>query len=565
MKIEKTSYTLDGNTYGYFLLKDNATLLIKDSNFTIINNPVWITAENESKIVIINSKEETTASENGAIYGSSFTLIDKSSMIINNSYVDDQIFAIGNTKVSVTNSSLGKLALSGSSNTVVYNSKVYLEIGLMVGVNSGSKASAYFSNCEFDMLELISTLSNISNLRPSFLNHWLFSQNSSYYDFVLEVYNSKVDRCSFVFDNALSNSLFVFNCTLEELYVSGNYRLTLSNSNVDWLRAGHFSSSNLDIILTNSSYVNRVDPYGIVRVYMSDDSSLTKISLSGDPTTQEFSVVRDYSFYLKDNGKTALENVTDVRIFPKSDQNKPIALAYYGNGKFSSEFYFTAQNISGLLSQSYTIAFSFEKRVYMFDFFLKEPAMNLNFLSVSSSRGRVDGTGWYKQNSNISLWAPNVLEKNDNGTGYALSSYSIDDSQYLKSGLVLNATSTMLNIPITLNEPHKVFITYAPIYHLTVKSDFGTVSGDGWYYGETYVKVAVNPTSVGNFLVKKVFSGWIDERDGNNYSAYIKIDSAKTIVAKWRTDYLGTYILIALLISLIILVITFKVLHKRKK
>jgi hypothetical protein len=99
-------------------------------------------------------------------------------------------------------------------------------------------------------------------------------------------------------------------------------------------------------------------------------------------------------------------------------------------------------------------------------------------------------------------------------------------------------------------ESKKLVAYYKVCYYVNVTSERGSASGSGWYgYGEK-ANITVSPTAIG-FLVKEVFDHWEvnGERYVENSSFTLKVDSPKTVVAKWRTDYSETLLLVMVLVA----------------
>jgi DNA-directed RNA polymerase subunit RPC12/RpoP len=82
-----------------------------------------------------------------------------------------------------------------------------------------------------------------------------------------------------------------------------------------------------------------------------------------------------------------------------------------------------------------------------------------------------------------------------------------------------------------------------PWFSVNVSSPFGSVSGDGWYVYGSQVTFSVAPTTVtangllGNLGATMTFVGWNGDYTGLTATNKLTVDSSKTEVAIWRTEY----------------------------
>jgi hypothetical protein len=84
-------------------------------------------------------------------------------------------------------------------------------------------------------------------------------------------------------------------------------------------------------------------------------------------------------------------------------------------------------------------------------------------------------------------------------------------------------------------------ITYEPVqYYLSVVSPYGIPSGEGWYESgsTTYATLDTDIVDHGNGT-RRIFTSWINDASGTNYaqSDPIAMDSSKTAIASWKTEY----------------------------
>ncbi|MEM2841620.1 MAG: hypothetical protein QXN62_08700 [Candidatus Bathyarchaeia archaeon] len=169
-------------------------------------------------------------------------------------------------------------------------------------------------------------------------------------------------------------------------------------------------------------------------------------------------------------------------------------------------------------------------------------------LSVSSPYG--DATkisGWYPKGSSVTLSTPNIVEVS---TGIR----EVFDSWTLDRSLIKNSTTD-----IVLNSSVEAKAEYHKEYYLQVRSDYGTPSGSGWYKEGSIANIEVEkelPSEgfMGFLGGKRIFDGWSGDVASRVNAADVKMDSPKTVSAKWREDYSRPHTILAL--TAIIIVVT---------
>lgn len=72
-------------------------------------------------------------------------------------------------------------------------------------------------------------------------------------------------------------------------------------------------------------------------------------------------------------------------------------------------------------------------------------------------------------------------------------------------------------------------------YFLTVVSAYGDPKGGAWY--DEGATASFSVTSPIGILVQQVFDGWSFDSTATSVAASLTMDSAKTVTAKWKTDY----------------------------
>jgi len=168
------------------------------------------------------------------------------------------------------------------------------------------------------------------------------------------------------------------------------------------------------------------------------------------------------------------------------------------------------------------------------------------YLTVNSQPQSVpspQGAGWYNANDTATVNSPGQTINADNQSRLVMQGWAIDGQNALPSAM----------LSVTMNAPHSVTAVYGQQYYLTVQTDQGTATGQGWYdSGSTAQIYASTPPST-NYGVSYVFNGWQGDVQSNSQSASVLMDKPKTALATWRTDSTVLYATIGLVLVAIIL------------
>lgn len=101
--------------------------------------------------------------------------------------------------------------------------------------------------------------------------------------------------------------------------------------------------------------------------------------------------------------------------------------------------------------------------------------------------------------------------------------------------------STLQSGSITVTVSGEVAGHYKDQYYLTVVSDYGTPSGQGWYYSGATAYANLD-TGIVEYInrTRRVFTNWSVDASGTNYaqSNPITMSGPKTAKANWKTQYL---------------------------
>jgi List-Bact-rpt repeat protein len=150
------------------------------------------------------------------------------------------------------------------------------------------------------------------------------------------------------------------------------------------------------------------------------------------------------------------------------------------------------------------------------------------FLEVNSPVSGATGGGWYPAGATV------VAE-------VAFAEYAVAAGErllFLRWGGDASGTGLTSN-PIVMDGPKQVLAVYGTEYRLTVSSDYGDVSGDGWYRaGESaFATVSSMEVPLGTG-VREAFVGWTNDATGSEAtSAPIVMNQAKSATASWQRQY----------------------------
>lgn len=75
-------------------------------------------------------------------------------------------------------------------------------------------------------------------------------------------------------------------------------------------------------------------------------------------------------------------------------------------------------------------------------------------------------------------------------------------------------------------------------HYVNVSSEYGSVSGGGWYDEGATAVISVTPgvTDFGNGT-RRIFKSWIGDFSGSSVTARVTVDSPKNIRALWGYQY----------------------------
>jgi hypothetical protein len=175
--------------------------------------------------------------------------------------------------------------------------------------------------------------------------------------------------------------------------------------------------------------------------------------------------------------------------------------------------------------------------VYQAQYYLTATAQPSNAPSMN-------GSGWYNVGDAAAITVPSQTIGGENGTRLVFNGLSVDGN--IQAGSTVN---------LQMNGPHTVTAQYKQQYYLTVNSDQGVPSGDGWYNAGTFAPISVSTPASPSYGVNMVFNGWRGSGvQSPSQSTQVMMDGAKTVTATWRTDPTLLYVTIAAVLVTIVLI-----------
>ena len=158
-------------------------------------------------------------------------------------------------------------------------------------------------------------------------------------------------------------------------------------------------------------------------------------------------------------------------------------------------------------------------------------------LEVESKYGSVSGAGWLPAGSlaNLSV-APSV--EFGNGTRMA----------FVRWVLPGNVSHLDYVAMVRMNGPKRVQVVWKRQFLLTVRSEFGSPRGGGWYDQGSVAIFRVDEIS-GAVIVYR-FVEWVGDVRAVTPVASVLMDSPKEVRALWRTDYTRVYIILAYILTM---------------
>src|SRR5208282_3105883 len=90
------------------------------------------------------------------------------------------------------------------------------------------------------------------------------------------------------------------------------------------------------------------------------------------------------------------------------------------------------------------------------------------------------------------------------------------------------------------NSPTRLLAAWKTQYLLTIQSLYGSASGAGWYDAGTQASISIPSQITYTNATRRTFLGWTGDYTCPSNNATLRVDSAKTVIAQWNTQYLVT-------------------------
>ena len=146
-------------------------------------------------------------------------------------------------------------------------------------------------------------------------------------------------------------------------------------------------------------------------------------------------------------------------------------------------------------------------------------------LSVISAYGDPQGEGWYDEGATAYFSVTPYIE--------------LPDTRHIFMGWDGDYTGVAQASSISMDSPATVTADWRHEYLLTLNSDYGTLTGAGWYNKGDIAEFSVTPY-VEFSDSKHYFTGWSGDYTGMSSSASLKMNDPSVVDANWRHEYLLT-------------------------
>ena len=143
-------------------------------------------------------------------------------------------------------------------------------------------------------------------------------------------------------------------------------------------------------------------------------------------------------------------------------------------------------------------------------------------LTIVSSYGTVTGAGWHDRGSNAQFSVDESVPV-DSGTRYYCTGYTGDASGSGNSGT------------ITMDTAKTITFQWKKQFLLTIVSQYGAKSGDGWYDEGASAQFHVAATEEAG--TRYILVGWAGDYAGTSPSGSVAMNSPKTVTASWNREF----------------------------
>jgi len=171
-----------------------------------------------------------------------------------------------------------------------------------------------------------------------------------------------------------------------------------------------------------------------------------------------------------------------------------------------------------------------------------QPQYLLTLSAQPSGAPSPQGAGWFNAGSTASISVPSATVNQNPGSQLVFTGWTVDGSS--------NQGGSTLSLQ--MNSPHVVVAQYTQQYYLTVQSQQGVSSGQGWYNAGSNAQISVTTPPSPMFGVNWVFDGWQGSTQSSSQSATVLMNGPMTVTAMWHQDYTILYITIGSIIAIIV-------------
>jgi hypothetical protein len=141
---------------------------------------------------------------------------------------------------------------------------------------------------------------------------------------------------------------------------------------------------------------------------------------------------------------------------------------------------------------------------------------------------------WFDINSDELVSVPYVIQSDAKDTREQLKGWSYDGEDY--SQIKRSEFGFYNTLPIRMSGSHSINFIYATQYYLNLVSEYGHITGSGWYDSNT--NATISSSSGDDFPVRHVFSGWNGPvLDSHKQTTNVLMEGPEIVVANWTIDY----------------------------
>ena len=141
-------------------------------------------------------------------------------------------------------------------------------------------------------------------------------------------------------------------------------------------------------------------------------------------------------------------------------------------------------------------------------------------LTVDSNYGHPQGAGWYDDGTEAVISIEDMVESNGAKHHFAGWNGPVDDDERITV--------------VKVDGPTSVEAMWVDEYEITVESEYGSVSGAGWYYDGD--EVEINTTTSEGFLIQHVFVGWTGSLESREPDVTFTSSRPMALTAVWKLD-----------------------------